>query len=235
MRRVIIIISTFIIFLIFILYSCNNGSKRKKFQNKTQTVNKMQAVKKVEAVKKKIIVGILPLGEFDQNLITIVKANIANYYQVNVIELPMQALPQTAYLISRDRYIADSLLEFILNQKAFQEKNISSTYCNYIVGLTSKDICTSHNNSSSWGVFGLGFMPGKACIISTLRLKKNVDFSLLTERLIKVVLHELGHNFGLDHCTTPNCMMRDAEGTIKSVDNEKMDICDVCKRKLKNK
>jgi archaemetzincin len=209
-----------------LLFNCSYAARNNVDCKKSQTVNNTQTE------KKEVVIGVLPLGDFNQNLITVIKAQITIFYDVKVVVLPMLALPQTSYLKSRDRYVADSLLDFILLQQALKEKNNTPNHCDYIVGLTEKDICTSHNNSSSWGVFGLGFMPGKACVISTLRLKKNANYDLLTIRLIKVVLHELGHNFGLDHCKTPGCMMRDAEGTIKSVDNEKMDICKVCKGKL---
>lgn len=214
-----------LLFISFIAFSHENNNK--------SDVKRVQAPKKIQTVKKQRVVGVLPLGNFNKNLITIIKANINTYYQVKVIELTMQALPQAAYIPSRQRYSADDLLDFILKHQAFKPNTPASQNCDYIVGLTEKDICTPMNNSSSWGVFGLGLMPGKACVISTLRLKKNVSFSLQTTRLIKVVLHELGHNFGLDHCKTPGCMMRDAEGTIKSVDNENMDICNACKAKLK--
>ena len=36
----------------------------------------------------------------------------------------------------------------------------------------------------------------------------------------KVVLHELGHNFGIPHCTkTEPCVMKDAVEKISTVDN----------------
>lgn len=50
----------------------------------------------------------------------------------------------------------------------------------------------------------------------------------MEERLTKVVLHELGHNLGLDHCNKPNCSMEDAGGTIKTVDRENKEVCPKC-------
>ena len=44
----------------------------------------------------------------------------------------------------------------------------------------------------------------------------------------KVVLHELGHNYGLPHCTSPYpCFMKAANGKISEVDEEPMDMCKV--------
>lgn len=76
----------------------------------------------------------------------------------------------------------------------------------------------------NYGVMGLGFMPGNACVISSFRLgdKKN-----LHERLYKVAIHELGHNNGLPHCKEDSCYMMDAEGKMK-LDNEHF-FCNQCR------
>jgi archaemetzincin len=50
-------------------------------------------------------------------------------------------------------------------------------------------------------------------------------------RLFKIVVHEMGHNFGLPHCPKPYCIMADANGKMK-LDRERR-LCDACKKKLK--
>lgn len=49
---------------------------------------------------------------------------------------------------------------------------------------------------------------------------------------IKVVNHEIGHTFGLDHCPTPRCLMEDAKGTITTVDGEDGGFCQTCRQRL---
>ncbi len=83
-----------------------------------------------------------------------------------------------------------------------------------------------------WGIFGLAFVPGSSCIISTHRLKKNK--SKFVERFNKVCIHELGHNLGLKHCKFHGkCVMRDAAETIKTVDHVDLILCDNCKQKIR--
>lgn len=93
-----------------------------------------------------------------------------------------------------------------------------------IVGLTEKDISTTKGEIEDWGVFGLGYLPGKACIVSTFRLGAKAEPAdaerIKRERLVKVVIHEIGHNFGLDHCPEIRCTMQDAMGSILTVDRE---------------
>lgn len=100
--------------------------------------------------------------------------------------------------------------------------------------LTNEDISTTKNNNLDWGILGLGTCPGNTCIVSTYRMqKKSVPVVLFKERLIKIILHEIGHNFGLPHCKNdPECLMNDAEGTIATVDKEKKWLCNSCRKKL---
>lgn len=61
-----------------------------------------------------------------------------------------------------------------------------------------------------FGVMGLGYRPGKACVASSFRLnKENLD-----EQFYKIAIHELGHTQGLSHCPEKMCFMRSAEGKI---------------------
>jgi archaemetzincin len=74
---------------------------------------------------------------------------------------------------------------------------------------------------------GLGFMNGPACMISTHRLKKG-----LNEQLFKTVVHELGHNFGMQHCPVKICYTRDAES--QNPIDEAIEFCSACRNKLIN-
>jgi archaemetzincin len=53
------------------------------------------------------------------------------------------------------------------------------------------------------------------------------DESLLRERLVKEVLHELGHAFGLTHCAESKCVMSLATH-IGLVDSKEQRYCGHC-------
>lgn len=128
--------------------------------------------------------------------------------------------PKYAYNKQRNRYRGDSLIQYLRNYRHGDS---------ITVGLTNYDISTTKNGYADWGVMGLGYRPGNACVISTYRLKhKNKK-----EQLIKVILHEIGHTFNLPHCKTSSCLMRDAEGG-NPLDEEK-DFCEACTLKLKQR
>jgi archaemetzincin len=172
-----------------------------------------------------LLLALQPYKGFDTSLNTFIKKETEQFYQCRVIVFEPVQLPSSAFYPPRNRYRADSLLDF--------EKKLVPDSVEAIAGLTDKDISTTNGNIPDWGVFGLGFNPGKACVISTYRLQSTTA-KQFRERLIKVVLHEFGHNLGLPHCkNNPECLMTDAEGTMSQVDREKKWICEKCQIKLK--
>ncbi|MBC7688798.1 MAG: hypothetical protein H7211_11530, partial [Aquabacterium sp.] len=149
--------------------------------------------------------------------------NISATYRCTVTEIKgVASMPAAAYYKPRNRYRAPVVLTYL------------NTYSGYdkIIGITAKDISTTKNAIYDWGVMGLGSCPGKACVISTFRLR-TPNKNLFNERFLKVALHELGHTMGLQHCTySSTCFMEAAEGTIKSVDRETKSLCTNCKKLL---
>jgi archaemetzincin len=125
--------------------------------------------------------------------------------------------PSFAWRSGRARYRADSLIRFLSGRTP--EGDVT-------IGLTHYDVSTTKDGKEDWGVMGLGFRPGKACVISSYRIKgKNRE-----EKFAKVVVHEFGHTRGLDHCPVKTCLMRDAEG--KDHLDEETGFCKSCTVKL---
>lgn len=129
-------------------------------------------------------------------------------------------IPHSAWYETKRRYRADSLIA-ILSRRA--------TDNTVIIGLTTKDISHSKNNIIDYGIMGLGFCPGKSCVVSTFRLQKNN----VKVQLYKIAIHELGHTQGLQHCADTTCFMRDAEG--KNHTQYLNSFCVKCKSKLENR
>jgi len=206
-----------LICLVLFISACVQSPAKQQQQDKKPTTG--------TTAKKDINVAILPMDCPAKELCEILTKQIVLFYGFKAEILAETSLPECAYYKARNRYRADTLLNYLLR--------IRPEKYDYIIGITEKDISCTSEPYEDWGVFGLGFMPGKSCMISTFRLKKNMKSEEhFQERVIKVVLHELGHNIGLDHCPAKNCMMQDAEGTIRSVDEEKIEVCSSCKAKI---
>ena len=70
-------------------------------------------------------------------------------------------------------------------------------------------------------------------MISTFRLRRRArDADHVEFRVVTTAVHEVGHTLGLEHCTEPVCVMRDAEGSIRTVDTSDGHIGPQCRAEL---
>jgi archaemetzincin len=177
---------------------------------------------------KKEVIYLVPIGHFPLHLAQTLEHEIEQFYAVSAIILPSVHFPKSTFISSQNRYQANKILSFLTSKYGNKQAKI--------LALTNQDICTDrvlngvmHRN---YRIFGLGYMPGNACVISSSRFKKDVP-----RQLTLVALHELGHNYGLPHCQSNiTCMMNDAKGTGKVLEHEKKWFCPDCNKKyLKNK
>jgi archaemetzincin len=78
-------------------------------------------------------------------------------------------------------------------------------------------------------VYGEAQLGGLAALVSTARLAMDGarNRGLLATRLAKECVHELGHTFGLIHCSDPTCVMSRSV-TILHVDQKRLSLCDTC-------
>lgn len=197
------------------------------------------------------LLHLVPLGKVAIAEVEAIKATLLRYYDLEIRILP--ATPFPAYTTNEAvgkaiksalplRYRADSLLRFLKREKLNK--------ADYVLGVADVDITTTNRYEkgegqimfpvwmhADWGIFGLGYLAGKACVVSSYRLRifDNPSTERLHSRLSKVARHEIGHNFGLDHCPHKNtCFMSAADLTnaLVALDKESDSLCAKCKRKL---
>ncbi len=195
-----------LIYLSLLLFACQEAQLPSS-KAKSTTPNKY----------KQIVVQ--PYSDLSQTQADFIIAEIKKVCPNVKVNTSMSLHPK-AYYAKNNRYRADSLI-------AIQRRIANGKYT--LLGLTSKDISTTKGNTKDFGIMGLGFCPGTACVVSTFRLRgKN-----RMEKFRKVTLHELAHTEGLPHCPDPHCYMRDAKG--KDYLDEETDFCSKCKTQLKEK
>ncbi len=81
-------------------------------------------------------------------------------------------------------------------------------------------------------IFGQASLNGLAGVVSLFRLRNEhyglePNYDLLIERFSKVTLHELGHTFGLIHCSNPVCVMRSST-YVEDLDQKNKSFCYQC-------
>lgn len=198
----------FSLLFLIIFFVCSNNGKQNKFPPKPAPII------------------IPPLGKVDDWLVDSVTIRLEELMQRQVSIGKAMAIPQYAYNPSRKRFVADSLLVFLLHQKP--------TDFAKIIGITKYDIETHVGKNDHWGIMGLGFCPGNSCIVSCIRpQKKATGRKQLINRMVALCLHELGHTYSLDLCKDESCIMQDAKGRNRLDFSGR--FCFSCKRKAELK
>jgi archaemetzincin len=179
------------------------------------------------------IIALQPFGNFNDQQLTFIRDAISTLFRTPVIILKPVDIPVTYRAVGEEKYLADSLIMFL---SKFTNDRIVD-----VVGLTHNDIYTIHEYKTHEknvpavlyepkGIFGYGYVSGNSCIVSDYRLMSK-DQELVNNRLRKVIIHEIGHNLGLPHCTTDTCIM--FEGDIPALDKCHGNYCDKCRWVLK--
>lgn len=168
-------------------------------------------------------IDLQPLRDFTQKEANQLKEELEKHlvpiYLSEIEVLPQKDIPASCLYKPRNRYWAGKILGFL------KQQNQGSDFVT--IGLTHRDISTSIHGQYNYGIMGLSFRPGNACVISTFRLKRKDD-------LWKVTTHEFLHSRGLPHCKkdNPKCLMQDAHG--KNTFYMKNGLCQDCQKSLKN-
>ena len=195
--------------IFFLLFSCQ-----------TQQKKAIQAA----VTKPKPVILFQPLAFNDTFTLERIKDSVEKVYNVTVSIQPNTSLPDTLFYKPRNRYRAEKIIHWLQMHMPDSARTI--------VGITSMDVSTTKGEIYDYGVMGLGYRPGRACVVSTFRPSKTViNKQHLQQRLLKLIIHEMGHNFGLPHCSSEECFMVDAEGQMK-LDKERY-LCTNCKNHLK--
>jgi archaemetzincin len=168
-------------------------------------------------------VDLLPVGTLAPPVLQSIAARLSR-----LIELPVHVLApdelETRKIAGREQLDAGTLLEAV-EGRAVRSGRL-------LVGLTADDVAVPVFTF----VFGLARQGGKACIVSLARADPSfyglpADPDLRDRRVVSVVVHELGHLAGLEHCTDRACLMSFA-GNIERVDTRGSRFCDGCGSRL---
>jgi archaemetzincin len=176
---------------------------------------KNDSVASKTAFTKKIM--LLPLGKINNATVKNIFDSLKQIFP-DVVLMKKELMPAFAYTgAPRHRYRADTLIHW-MNRRAKENE--------VFLGITSFDISSTKKDTPDYGIMGLGFRPGNACVASDFRVKIKSNF-------FKIAIHELGHTAGLKHCPEKTCFMRDAESHDPT--GEEKEFCKLCKNYLINK
>lgn len=180
-----------------------------------------------------VVVLLRPLGDVEAHVVDSVAAALRRVHRVEVRVGEPKELPRSAFTTLRTpRYRADSVIAWLRKERP---QNID-----FVIGLTREDISITKRDAAGaikepaskyrdFGIYGLGYIGGPSCVVSTFRLGSG---PLFHARLAKIATHELGHVRSLQHCADTACVMRDAVERMSTIDAARSTFCEACARRL---
>lgn len=164
---------------------------------------------------------LLPLLFYDKSLLDYLKSNITKVIGMPVSISDKEINIKPYYNSERAQYDAAKIIQHTENDT--QSLTIICTSADLYIPIFTY-------------VFGLAKLNGRVAIISSHRLENSFyglkdDRERLEERMLKEVIHELGHLAGLRHCTQPNCVMASSTSSDE-LDVKESFYCKVCLKRL---
>ncbi|WP_440060032.1 archaemetzincin family Zn-dependent metalloprotease [Thermogladius sp. 4427co] len=150
--------------------------------------------------------------------------------ELDIVEWPETVKPSLkCYDWARLQYLASCLVNELYEY--FTRLRVAGS--KYVIGIGEVDGYEPGLNF----VFGLAVPARKTGVVFTKRLReeyygKKPSYDLYVERVIKEVVHELGHLLGLDHCDYKKCVMS-FSNSILDVDYKERFFCEKCSLKLR--
>ena len=155
-------------------------------------------------------IAIQPFGQVPQTIIEELAEDLRGFPAEIGVDV-LLSLPENAYESGRGQYRADAFLEMCERQAGDR-----------VLGVTSVDLYAEPLNF----VFGQAEVAGRAAVISIARLV-HANRVLFRGRIAKEAVHELGHTFGLTHCSDDTCVMR-FSNSLADTDLKGKEFCRSC-------
>jgi archaemetzincin len=161
-----------------------------------------------------------PIGDIANDILEYLKERLKKTFGCPIEIIPQPIDLNSAYDPERGQYLAPALLAKLESQGALKDEKV--------LGIVDVDLYAPGLNF----VFGQASTNSGISIMSPYRLNEQpADKAKFLGRATKEAVHELGHTFGLEHCTDPMCVMH-FSNSLQDTDIKGATFCGHCRPKL---
>ena len=169
-------------------------------------------------------ITLVPIGNAQDDLLNRLAKVVGEVFRATVLLQPHSFDASLAFDSYRNQYNSSTFLSLLLRKHYDAESKI--------LGVTDYDLFVPVLTY----VFGEAQLSGKVAVVSCFRLRPELyglpEDALLTEsRLEKEAIHELGHTFGLIHCSDDRCVMHPST-YAEDIDLKETRLCINCLAQL---
>jgi archaemetzincin len=169
---------------------------------------------------------LLPVGEIEGWVLDNLEKDLGKKFDCRVERHQPMDVPKDALNPARGQYHSSLILRRVhdLIELENQEKGLA---------ITDVDLYAGRLNF----VLGEAELGGQWAVISLTRLRQSYyslpeNQGILSGRVIKEAVHELGHVYGLEHCPDPKCVMH-FSNSLSDTDRKRDSFCSRCQARLR--
>ena len=173
------------------------------------------------------LVHLLPVGKVDASLLEDLRVSIPRSLHVACQILPTALDPAPVYHAERQQYHSSEILQRMQALVRPQDWRL--------LAIADLDLYIPILKY----VFGEAQIGGPCAVVSAYRLRQEFygldpDAALLSQRLLKESIHELGHTLDLRHCQDYRCVMASSHA-VEWIDLRESTLCTSCQSQVESK
>ncbi len=167
------------------------------------------------------LISLLPVGKVDRALLVPLAEGLAQHLRAACSIESAGLNADFAFNPARRQYHSTEILKKLLNGHAPEATKV--------LAVTELDLYIPVLTF----VFGEAHLENGCAVVSTHRLRQEFyglppHPAVLAERLLKEALHELGHTYGLRHCSDYRCVMS-SSNAVERIDLKDAEFCSNCR------
>ena len=193
------------------LIACQGGS------NNGVPAQNMESHKTAKKNSSPRFIRLYSYDDFSTDKARMLEEALKKVYPSVSLQAGSMALPKEYYNKERNRYSGTGLLKDLSKLRKGD----------VVLGLTNEVIYKANEISPTYGIFGVSLVGAYVAVMSSTRPSGKPHSN---DHLVKLMMHELGHSFGLNHCSDEYCSMVDAEHGNKF--SQTPSFCEQCRKFL---